>query len=151
MLRVRISDELKIAMKAKDEIRVSTIRLINAALKDRDIQARSSGNQGSISEAEILGLLQSMVKQRHDSILAYQNGNRHDLAEREKSEIEVIKEFLPKQMGSDALMSAVKLSIDAVGASSIKDMGKVMNELKTKYPGQMDFGRASALVKDLLN
>ena len=150
MLRAQIADKLKMAMKAKDDIRVSTIRLINAALKDRDIQERSSGNQEGVSDEEIHELLLGMVKQRRDSIEAYEAGNRLDLARREAAEIAVIEEFLPEQMDFQEVSIAVSKVIQDTGAQSIKDMGKVMGQLKTDYRGRMDFSRASKLVKESL-
>ena len=150
MLRARITDALKEAMKAKDQIRVSTIRLINAALKDRDIQAREKGNHDGLGDQEILSLLQSMVKQRRDSIEAYEAGDRHDLARQEAAEIAVIEEFLPKQMDAEEVAAAVAKAIEDTGAATIKDMGKVMGFLKQEFPGRMDFGKASAMVKERL-
>ena len=150
MLRARISDQLKKAMKAKDEIRISTIRLINAALKDREIQARSTGNQSNLGDEDISELLLSMVKQRRDSIEAYEAGNRLDLAQREAAEIAVIEEFLPEQLDDENIAAAVREAIQKVEASSIKDMGKVMGMLKGDFKGRMDFSKASKLVKEWL-
>lgn len=146
-MRTALNDALKSAMKEKDSLAVSTLRLIQAALKDRDIAARSKGNDDGISEDEILGLLQSMIKQRRESIAAYTKGGRHELAEREAGEIAVIERFLPQQMTADEMAEAVGAVITELEASSLKDMGKVMGALKERYPGSMDFGKASALVK----
>lgn len=150
MLRTRLNDELKQAMRAKDQCAVSTLRLILAALKDRDIAARGKGKSDGISEEEILDVLQKMVRQRQDSIELYQKGNRQDLADKEAAEIEVIQRFLPKQLDEAETMSAVSEVIGELEASSIKDMGRVMGALKQRFAGRMDFGRAGALVKQRL-
>lgn len=150
MLRQRLSDALKDALKSKDQVGVSTIRLILAALKDRDIAARSKGNMDGIGEDEILGLLQGMIKQRQESIGLYEKGGRLELAEQEKNEIVVIERFLPKQMSEAEMAAAVREAITEAGAQSIKDMGKVMAALKSRHAGQMDFSKASALVKQTL-
>jgi len=147
MLRTRLNDALKAAMKAKNELSVSTLRLILAALKDRDIAARSKGNKDGIPEGELLGLLQSMIKQRRESIAAYEKGGRLDLARQEAGEIAVIEGFLPTQMGEAEMAAAIDAVIATVGATSLKDMGKAMGALKAQYAGKMDFGKASALVK----
>ena len=147
MLRQQLNDMLKDAMRAKEERKVSTIRLINAALKDRDIQARAKGNTDGISDDEILGLMQSMVKQRRDSIEAYSNGGRPDLAQQESEEISCIEAFLPSQLSGEETDAAIDEAIKKSDADSIKDMGNVMGVLREKYAGQMDFGKASALVK----
>ncbi|MFQ5763413.1 MAG: GatB/YqeY domain-containing protein [Rhodospirillales bacterium] len=151
MLRTRLSDALKIAMKEKDKRAVSTLRLILAALKDRDIAAKGKGNVEGLSNDEILGLLQSMIKQRHESIDAYEKGGRVELAQREAEEIAVIEEFLPEQMSDDEMASVIAGVIDEVGAEGLKDMGKAMTALKEKYPGRMDFSKASAMVKERLS
>lgn len=151
MLRTRLSDALKAAMKAKDELSVSTLRLILAALKDRDIAARSKGNKDGIPDSELLSLLQSMIKQRRDSITAYQNGGRMDLAQQEAGEIAIIESFMPEQMGDDEIADAIDAVIAGVGATGLKDMGKAMGALKQQYAGKMDFGKASALVKARLS
>lgn len=150
MLRQQLNDMLKNAMRAKEERKVSTIRLINAALKDRDIQARSKGNQDGISDDEILGLMQSMVKQRRDSIEAYTKGGRPDLAQQESEEIACIESFLPKQMSEDEISAAIEGALVELEADGIKDMGKVMAYLKQEYAGRMDFSKASAAVKQRL-
>ena len=151
MLRTRLNDALKAAMKAKEELSVSTLRLILAALKDRDIAARSKGNRDGIAESELLSLLQSMIKQRRESIAAYEKGGRMDLAQQEAGEIAVIEGFLPAQMSEDEMADAIDAAIAAVGATSLKDMGKAMAALKQQHAGKMDFGKASALVKARLS
>jgi uncharacterized protein len=149
-LRERINDQLKEAMKAKDQKRVNTLRLVNAALKDKDIAARTETSRELLGDDEILSLLAKMIKQREDSITAYDAGNRPELAAAEKAEIAVIREFMPQQMGADETKAGIASVIADVGAASIKDMGKVMAALKERYAGQMDFGKASAAVKDAL-
>ena len=151
MLRARLNDELKIAMKAKDQRAVSTVRLILAALKDRDIAARTKGNTEGIGEEEIGDLLQKMVRQRRESIELYEQGKREDLAQQEREEIQVIERFLPKQMGEAEMQAAVSALIAELGVASIKDMGRVMAALKQRHAGQMDFSKASALVKQRLS
>ena len=141
---------MKTAMKAKESHTLSTVRLILAALKDRDIAARSKGNQDGISEDEIMSMLQSMIKQRHDSIEMYEKGGRLELAEQEAGEIEIIKNFLPEQMDEAAMAAAIDAIIADAGATSLKDMGKVMAGLKEKHSGKMDFSKASAIVKERL-
>lgn len=150
MLRNRFQEELKKALLAKQEVVVGTLRLIIAAMKDRDIAARSKGNHDGISEDEILSMLQSMIKQRHESIKMYEAGKRQDLVDREAAEIKVIESFLPKQLSEDEVKSAIDAAVKAVGATGLKDMGKVMAEMKAKYAGQIDFSKASGLVKDRL-
>ncbi len=150
MLRDRINGALKEAMKTKDRANVGTLRLILAALKDRDISARSNGNCDGIGDEEILSLLQSMIKQRRDSIEMYNQGGRAELAEAEQAEIGIIEQFMPRQMDDDEIAAAVDTAIEKAGASSIKDMGKVMGVLKGAHAGQMDFGKASQVVKDRL-
>ncbi len=149
-LRDRVTTELKSAMKAKAVARLSTLRLINAAIKDRDIAARADGNDEGVGDDEILGILGKMVKQRQESARTYEEGGRLELAEKERAEILVIEEFLPVQLDDDAVDSAIKDAIDAVGAESIRDMGKVMGQLKSKYTGQMDFGAVGPMVKTKL-
>ena len=151
MLRTRLSDALKAAMKEKDGRSVSTLRLILAALKDRDIAARSKGNQEGVSDDEVLGLLQSMIKQRHESIDLYEKGGRMELAQGEAEEISVIEGFLPEQMSEEEIATVITGVVDEVGAETLKDMGKVMTALKEQFAGQMDFGKASAIVKERLN
>jgi uncharacterized protein len=151
MFRNRLNEALKTAMKAKDKQATSTLRLILAALKDRDIAARSRGKSDGIGEDEILDLLQKMVRQGRDSIEMYQKGDRQDLVEKEENEIAVIERFLPKQLTEEETKAAVEDVIGELEASTIKDMGRVMGELKTRYPGRMDFGKASGLVKERLS
>ncbi|HIC30234.1 MAG TPA: GatB/YqeY domain-containing protein [Rhodospirillales bacterium] len=150
MLRTRLSDALKTAMKGKDAPTVSTLRLIMAALKDRDIAARGKGNKDGIPEEEILGLLQSMIKQRRDSIALYEKGGRMELAQQEAEEIAIIEEYLPQQMSDDDIAAAIDAVIEDAGAATLKDMGKVMAGLKEKHAGSMDFSMASAMVKERL-
>ncbi|MCR4377787.1 MAG: GatB/YqeY domain-containing protein [Rhodospirillales bacterium] len=151
MLRSRISEALKAAMKAKEAIALSTVRLIQAALKDRDIAARSKGNMNGIGDEEILSMLQSMIKQRRDSIELYEKGGRPELADREAQEIDIIEGFLPAQMDDAAVDAALKAVIHELEAASMKDMGRVMAALKERYAGSMDFTKASALVKAKLS
>lgn len=152
MLRQDINEALKTAMKAKDTRATSTLRLILAALKDRDIAARGEGKgDGGIPEDAILEMLQKMIKQRHDSIEQYTLGNRPDLVRQEEEEIEIIKTFLPKQMSEDEVKAAIDATVAEIGAASIKDMGKTMAALKERYAGKMDFTKASQLVKTRLS
>lgn len=150
-LRTRISDALKQAMKDKAAARLSTLRLINAAIKDKDIAARATGNDDGVPEAEVLAILGKMSKQRMESARAYEEGGRLDLAEREREEITVIEEFLPRQLTEDEANAAVEATIAEVGATSIRDMGKVIGLLKSKYTGQMDFGAVGPMVKNRLS
>lgn len=150
MFRSRLNENLKAAQKAKDACATSTLRLILAALKDRDIAARGKGNADGIGEDEILLMLQTMVKQRRDSIALYKQGGRQDLADREAEEIEIIEGFLPEQMGQEETAEAVAAAIEEVGACGLKDMGKVMGVLKQRHAGEMDFARASAIAKTQL-
>lgn len=150
-MRSRLNDALKDAMKAKEVHTLSTIRLILAALKDRDIAARGKGNQDGIPDDDILGMLQSMIKQRHDSITMYEKGDRMELAEQEAGEIEIIRRFMPEQMSDDDVAAAVTEAIAEAEATSLKEMGKVMGLLKEKFSGSMDFSAASALVKERLS
>ena len=150
MLRHELNDALKDALRNKHQRSLATIRLILAALKDRDICARSKGNSDGIDESEILEMLQSMVKQRRESIAMYEQGGRCELAEREQEEIEVIGRFMPQQLGEVEIRDAVQKVIEELGASSLKDMGRVMASLKEKFAGRMDFGRASSVAKENL-
>ncbi len=150
MLREKFTADLKAAMVAKDEAAVGTIRLIIAAMKDKDIAARTAESREGIGDEQILSLLQSMVKQRNESIEMYKKGNRQDLADKEAAEIKIIENYLPKQMSEDEIKAAVDAAIAAAGASSIKDMGKVMGTLKSRYTGQMDFSKAGGIVKEKL-
>ncbi len=151
-MRDKISEAMKTAMKAGQKERLGTLRLILAALKDRElgIGTGGQGQPGPINDADAVQLLQKMVKQRRDSIETYNSGGRPELAEKEAAEIAVIEEFLPKQMGEADVKAAIAALIKEVGAAGPKDMGKVMGALKQKYAGQMDFGKASGLVKELL-
>lgn len=149
-LRTQINDALKDALRNKDERGVGTIRLMIAEMKKRDIDARPSGNLEGIGEAEILSMLQTMIKQRRESIELYQKGNRPELAQQENEEIAVIERFMPKKMSDDEVKAAVTKAISDIGASGIKDMGKVMAELKKHYAGQMDFSQVGTLVKSQL-
>lgn len=146
-LREKISDSLKVAMKAKDVDRLSTLRLINAAIKDRDIALRGEGDDTGVSEADVLGILGKMVKQRQESARAYEEGGRLELAEKELSEITVIEDYLPRQLSDAEAAAAVEAAIAEAGAESIRDMGRVMAALKAKYTGQMDFSAAGPMVK----
>jgi uncharacterized protein YqeY len=150
-LREQINDSVKEAMKAKDQKRLATLRLINAAIKDKDIAARTADSRELLGDDDLLGLFGKMIKQREDSIAAYEAGNRPELAAAEKGEIAVIREFMPKQMSADEAKAAIAKVIAEVGAASIKDMGKVMAALKERFAGQMDFGKASGAVKEALS
>ncbi len=146
-LRARFTDEMKKAMIAKNQRALSTIRLIISALKDRDIAARPEGNMDGISDDAILGMLKGMIKQRNDSIEMYDKGGRPELAQQEREEIAVIETFLPAQMSDAEVDAALAAAIAEKGATSIKDLGGVMAVLKEKFPGRMDFAKASALAK----
>ncbi len=150
VIRERLTQELKDAMKAKDAVRLSTLRLINAAIKDRDIAARSDENTEGVSDSDIRGILSKMIKQRQDSAEAYDEAGRIELAEQERAEIEVIREFLPKPLSEQEAQKAIESAIAETGASSIRDMGRIMGVLKSKYQGRMDFGKAGAQVKQAL-
>ena len=147
MLRTRFSDALKESLRAQKQRALGTVRLILAALKDRDIAARGKGNADGISDDEILQMLNFMIKQRRESIELYEKGGREALAQQEKEEIEVIQGFMPKQMDEAEMNGAMKAAIEEAGAASIKDMGKVMGLLKEKFAGRMDFSQASGIVK----
>lgn len=151
VLRTKISDALKQAMRDKDAQRLSTLRLINAAIKDKDIDARAGGNDEGVGESEVLAILGKMSKQRMESARAYEEGGRLDLAEREQSEITIIEEFLPRQLSEDEVGKAVEKAIADIGAESIRDMGKVIGALKSQYTGQMDFGKVGPMVKGRLS
>ena len=154
MLREQLADDLKSAMKLKAACRISTLRLILAALKDRDIAARGetrkSDGRSESDDAIIQKMLSKMVKQRRESIEAYESGGRNDLAAREAAEIEIIKEYLPRQMDESEIADAVHSVLERLGSNCIKDMGRTMAELKTTYSGQMDFSKASNIVKEYL-
>ena len=149
MLRDRFTADMKEAMKAGDKGKLGAIRLIQAALKDKDIEARGNGKE-PLSDEEILALLQKMVKQRQESIAMYEQGGRQELAQQEKNEVEVISSYLPKQMDEAETKAAIEAAIAETGAASMKDMGKVVGVLRAKYAGRMDFAKASGLVKDML-
>ena len=151
MLREKITESLKAAMIAKDEASVSTLRMINAAIKQKDIDvARPRGDQ-QISPEEVLSLMQGMIKQRRESVDLYVKGGRQELADKENAEITAIEKFLPKQMSEDEVRSTVKGLIASTGAAGIKDMGKIMGVLKTQYAGQLDMGKASGIIKEMLS
>ena len=150
-LRAQLTDAMKEAMKAKDTKRLATVRLILAALKDRDIAARSETNKDLVGDDDILTLMAKMIKQREESAIAFDAGNRPELAANERGEIEVIRSFMPAQMDDAAMKDAVAKVIAESGAASIKDMGKVMAVLKERFAGQMDFSKASAATKDALS
>jgi uncharacterized protein len=150
MLRQAFRDRLKEAMKARESRTVSTIRLILAGLKERDVAARGQGNPDGLSEAEIQRMLQAMIKQRRESIALYQQGNRPDLAQQESEEIAVIESFLPRQLDEGEIEAAAKAAIDESGAATGKDLGKVMTVLRDRYAGVIDLGRAGAIVRRLL-
>ncbi len=150
MLRDDINNALKDAMKAKDERRVSTLRLVNSTFKNADIEARGQ-SKGPLGDAELLSLLQKMIKQRQESVELYEKGGRPELAQQERDEIAIIAAYLPKQMSEDDVKSAIAEAIGDTGAAGMKDMGKVIAALRAKYAGQMDFAKASALVKGALS
>ena len=146
-LRSRITEGMKDAMRAKEADRLSTLRLINAAIKDRDIAARGDGEEGPVGDDVVLALLGKMVKQRQESARAYEEGARMELAEKELAEIRVIEEFLPRQLTEAEVEAAIVSAIAETGAASIRDMGRVMAALKARHTGQMDFGRAGTALK----
>jgi len=150
MIRKRLMDAQKEAMREKDAKRLSTLRLVNAAIKDKDIAARTEESAEGVSDAEIMGILAKMIKQRQDSAKIFEEAGRLELAEGERGEIKVIEEFLPKQLDEAEVEAAISDAIAKVGASSIRDMGKIMGVLKSKYTGQMDFGKVGAAVKAAL-
>jgi uncharacterized protein YqeY len=150
MLRDDINNDLKLAMKAKQERRVSTLRLVNSALKNADIEARGRGAP-PLGDDELRSLLQKMIKQRQEAIELYDKGGRAELASQEREEIAIIQAYLPQQMSVDEVKAAIGQAIKDVGAAGMKDMGKVIAALKAKYAGRMDFGKASALVKAALS
>ncbi len=151
MLRQRLNDAYKQAMKARDPRGVSTMRMVLAQLKDRDIAARPAGNATGIGEGEILDLLQKMVKQRQESIVLYKQGNRPDLVQQEEEEIAVIERFMPKQLDASQTAAAIEAALSETGAQSLKDMGKVMAMLKERFAGKLDFAKAGPLVKERLS
>ena len=149
MLRDDINKALTEAMKARNERAVSTLRMVNSTLKNADIEARTTGK--ALGDAEVLGILQKMIKQRQESVELYKKGNRDDLVKQEEEEIAVISAYLPKQMGEAEVAAAIDAAIAETGAAGMKDMGKVIGVLRGKYAGQMDFGKASAAVKAKLS
>jgi uncharacterized protein len=150
-LREQFTEQMKEAMKAKDTRRLSTLRMVLAALKDKDIAARTETSREGVSDDEVLGLLAKMIKQREESAAAFEQGGRAELAKSENEEIAIIRGFMPKQMDTDEAKAAIQSVIAETGAASMKDMGKVMAALKERYAGQMDFGKASGMTKDLLS
>ena len=149
MLRDDINNAVKEAMKAKDERKVSTLRMVNSTIKNADIEARGQGKP-PLSDGDLLSVLQKMIKQRQEAVELYDKGGRAELANQEREEIAIITAYLPKQMSEDDVKKAISAVITETGAAGIKDMGKVIGALKAKYAGQMDFGKASALVKAAL-
>lgn len=149
MLRDDINAALKEAMKARDERKVSCLRLMNSTIKNADIEARGAG-KGPLSDADLLSVLQKMIKQRHESAELYDKGGRPELAKGERDEIAIIQSYLPEQMSDAEIAAAINAAVKETGAAGMKDMGKVIGALKAKYAGQMDFAKASGLVKDLL-
>ena len=150
MLRNQINDALKEAMKAKNERAVSTLRMVNSTLKNADIEARGAGKP-ALGEAEILAILQKMIKQRQESVELYKKGGRDDLVAQEEAEIAIISGYLPRQMSDAEMKSVIDAAVAETGASGMKDMGKVIGALRGKYAGQMDMAKASALVKAKLS
>ena len=150
MLRNALSESLKKAMRSQDKVAISTLRLVLAALKDRDIAARTGSETPDLGDGKILSMLETMVKQRRESIKMYEMGDRPELAEQERSEIAIIEQFLPKQLNNGEIETAVAIAIAEVGADSLKKMGKVMANLRQNYAGQMDFGKAGAIAKQRL-
>jgi uncharacterized protein YqeY len=149
MLRDKINDGMKDAMKSQDKLRTSTLRLVNAAIKNADIEARTAGKP-PLTDDEMMSLMQKLIKQRQESVELYDKGGRKELADQERQEITIIQGFLPQQMGEPEMKAAIAEVIKQEGAAGIKDMGKVMAALKSAYAGRMDFGKASGVVKGLL-
>jgi uncharacterized protein YqeY len=149
LLRDELNDALKGAMKSQDKLRVSTVRLVNAAIKNADIEARGAG-KGAPSDGDLLSLLQKLIKQREESAELYEKGGRQELADQERAEIVIIRGFLPQQLSEADAKAAITAVITETGAADMKDMGKVIAALKERYAGRMDFGKASALVKGML-
>lgn len=146
-LRDSIAGSIKDAMRNKDTLRLSTLRLVSAAVQDRDIAARSEDRCGGIDDPEILSLLAKMVKQREESAKTYEDNGRPELAERERSEIEIVREFMPKALSDDEMKTAIAAIVEETGATGLKDMGKIMGRLKTEFAGRLDMGKAGAIVK----
>ena len=149
-LREQINDSLKAAMKSGDKRRVSTLRLVNSAIKDRDIQNRTAGPDAGVNDAQIIELLAKMVKQRQESLEIYEKAGRDELATQEREEIQIIQGYMPKQLSDEEVKSVIAAVIKDVGATSVKDMGKVMAALKASYSGKLDFARAGATVRSML-
>jgi len=150
ILRDKISDSTKTAMKAKDKLRVSTLRLVSAAIKDRDIDARAKDRCQGIDDMEIMSLLSKMVKQREESAKTYDDNGRPELADRERQEIEIVREFLPQPLSDDEMTNIIAGLVEESGATGLKDMGKIMGLLKSSYAGRVDMGKAGAVVKSHL-
>jgi len=149
VLREKITEATKEAMKSQEKTKLSTLRLMSAAIKNADIEARTAGKQ-PLSDDDLLGVFQKLIKQRQESVVLYEKGGRAELAKQERDEIEVIKHFLPQQMSEAEVKAAIADAIKQTGATSVKDMGKVMAALKERYAGRMDFGKASGAVKGML-
>lgn len=149
-MRDQINESLKAAIKAKEPRRISTLRLINAAIKDRDIAARTNGNDEGVSDTEILEIMAKMIKQRRESVQTYEEAGRLELAEQEREEIDVISSFLPKQLDDEEIRAECENVVEELGSEGLKDIGRTMSALKERYAGQMDFSKASAVVKELL-
>jgi uncharacterized protein YqeY len=149
VLRDKINNGMREAMKSQDKLRTSTLRLVNAAIKNADIEARTAGKQ-PLTDDEVMGLMQKLIKQRQEAVELYAKGGRQELADQERGEIKIIQGFLPQQMGEPEMKAAIAEVIKQEGATSVKDMGKVMAALKSAYAGRMDFGKASGVVKGLL-
>jgi uncharacterized protein len=145
-MREKVSEALKAAMKSRDAVRLSALRMISAAFKDRDILARGAGADAA-SDEELVSVLAKMIRQREESAKAYEEGNRPELAEKERAEIEVVRAFMPTQMSEEEMRAAVEAAVAETGAASMRDMGKVMALLKERHAGKMEFGKASAMVK----
>jgi len=150
-MRTELNEALKRALKAREQRRTSTLRLILAAIKDRDIAARAEDRTSGVTDDEILQLLAKMVRQRQESIEAFEKGGRPDLVAQEREEIAIIESFMPKQLSPDEVRGACKEVVEALGATGLRDMGKCMGALKERFPGRMDFGKASAIVKEILS
>ncbi len=146
-LRQRLNDELKQAMKAADKLKVSTLRLVNAAIKERDIESRTAGPDSGVGEPQILEVLNKMIKQRQDSLAAYEQAGRQDLAEQERGEIAIIRSFMPEPLGPEKTKAAIEEAIGATKAASVKDMGRVIAHLKERYTGRMDFATVGPAVR----
>jgi len=149
-IRAQILDQTKTAMKEKDQAKLSTLRMVSAAIKQKDIDSRTADSKDGLSDEQILSLLQTLIKQRNESIKMYKDAGRDELAAKEQAEIEVIQQFLPTQLDGAELEAAVQSAITETSASGMQDMGKVMGILKSKYPGSLDMGKASAKVKAML-